>query len=190
MIIEGLISTTSVDGEPHLAAMGVSVDHSWQRFELRPFCETQTFQNLQQTRQAVFHTSDDVVLLVQIITGERPKMQWKPASKIDGFVLCDACRFFELSVAFADVKPPRATFGCAVLNQAQLRTFSGFNRAKHLVLEAAILATRLDFLPVEEIRSKWAWFSPIIRRTGGENEIQAFQHLSTFVEKNIGTILE
>ena len=33
-----------------------------------------------------------------------------------------------------------------VVDSGRLRDFFGFNRAKHAVIEAAILATRIDFL--------------------------------------------
>ena len=40
------------------------------------------------------------------------------------------------------------------LPQQHHREFFGFNRAKHAVLEAAILATRVELLPADEILSE------------------------------------
>ena len=53
---------------------------------------------------------------------------------------------------------------CQVLQQGQLREFFGFNRAKHAVLEAAILATRTSFIPSGEILSQMKHLKVIVER--------------------------
>jgi hypothetical protein len=65
-----------------------------------------------------------------------------------------------------------------------LRDFFGFNRAKHAVIEAAILASRIDFLPRSEIDAQWDFLRPLVEKTGGDAERQAFQQLTEFVEKS------
>ena len=46
MILEGLITTTNPDGTPHLAPMGPRVEPDMQRFLLRPFPTSHTYQNM------------------------------------------------------------------------------------------------------------------------------------------------
>lgn len=184
MIIEGLLATQTEDGQPHLAVMGAAVDDSWTRFELRPFCETQSFQNLQRSGAAVFHTTDEVDLIVALIVGARPALDWQPARHIACSIYRGACRYFELSVVYAEQHPPRGSFQCRVIGHGELRPATGFNRARHLVLEAAILATRAAFLPAEELAEKYAWFEPIVRKTGSAVEIEAFDRLRAFVHRS------
>ena len=62
-----------------------------------------------------------------------------------------------------------------------MRDFWGFNRGKHAVLEAAILATRLDFLPAQEIEEQYIRLATIVNKAGGAKEKSAFQLLSNFV---------
>jgi hypothetical protein len=186
MIVEGLIATRSADGSPHLSALGAIVEDTWDELELRPFVETQTFANLRRHPQGVFHTTDDVDLIVRVITGARPVVDWIPATHVSGSVLADCCRFFEFEVAYCDPSPPRGMMRCRVAASGERRPAVGFNRAKHLILEAAILATRVHFLPHDELREKWHWFDPIIRKTGSPADIAAFSRLSQFVAE-LGT---
>jgi hypothetical protein len=53
----------------------------------------------------------------------------------------------------------------------------GFNRAKHAVLEAAILATRKHILPPADIEAEFRKFAIIIAKTGGPQEKAAFEAL-------------
>ena len=64
-----------------------------------------------------------------------------------------------------------------VVHSGRLRDFLGFNRAKHAVLEAAILATRTDFLSLAEIESDFHRLGVIVDKTGGEQEKAAFAFL-------------
>jgi hypothetical protein len=66
-----------------------------------------------------------------------------------------------------------------VVASGTLREFFGFNRAKHAVLEAAILATRTDFLPAAEILSEFARLRVAVDKTGGPAERRAFELLQT-----------
>ncbi|MGE0378382.1 MAG: DUF447 domain-containing protein, partial [Planctomycetaceae bacterium] len=61
------------------------------------------------------------------------------------------------------------------------REFFGFNRAKHAVLEGAILATRVHLLPRDEILAEFARLASPVEKTAGPREQQAFQLLWDFV---------
>ena len=51
-----------------------------------------------------------------------------------------------------------------------MRDFFGFNRAKHAVVEAAILATRLHLLPLAEVAAEFTKLRVIVGKTGGPDE--------------------
>ena len=70
---------------------------------------------------------------------------------------------------------------CEIVKAHRLRDFFGFNRAKHAVIEAAILATRIDFLPAEEIQEQFQGLRVIIEKTAGPAEANAFDYLDQFV---------
>jgi len=188
LIVEGLVLTTATDGSPHLAPMGPLVERDLRMFTLRPFCTSQTFANMQRTGTAVFHLTDDVELLARGAIGKIEALP--PLQAIDsppGYALADCCRWFALRVTTAEVAPPRATFHCEVVESGNVRGWFGFNRAKHAVVEAAILATRIGILPDEEIRAEITRLAPLIQKTAGEQERRAWQLLTKHIEERLGS---
>src|SRR2546430_9636269 len=82
-------------------------------------------------------------------------------------------------------RPPRSTlFPYTTLFRSHRgfrREFLGFNRARHAVLEAAILATRTHLLPAEQIRDELARLQVIVDKTAGPREREAMALLSDYV---------
>ena len=68
-----------------------------------------------------------------------------------------------------------------VVHAGHKRDFFGFNRAKHAVVEAAILATRTAFLPAEQIAAEFGRLRVLVEKTGGPDEHAAFALLTEFV---------
>jgi len=69
----------------------------------------------------------------------------------------------------------------AVVHQGFRREFLGFNRARHAVLEAAILATRTHLLPAGQIRDEFARLQVIVDKTAGPREREAMALLTEYV---------
>ena len=63
----------------------------------------------------------------------------------------------------------------------RFREFLGFNRARHAIVEAAILATRTAFLPRAEILAEFEKLAVIVAKTGGPAEDAAFRLLREHV---------
>jgi hypothetical protein len=175
MILEGIVTTVSPDGVVNIAPMGPEVGPDLDRFLLKPFKTAQTYRNLKAHGEGVLHVTDDVLLLARAALGPvEPLPTLVPACKVRGYVLDDACRYYEFRVRSVDDRSDRARIEVAVVHSGRRRCFFGFNRAKHAVLEAAILATRTDLLPLEEIEADYRKFAVIVAKTGGEQEHQAF----------------
>lgn len=178
MILEGIVTTISPDGAVNIAPMGPHVDSTMERFVLRPFPTSQTFRNLKAHGEGVFHVTDDVLLLAKAAIGPvDPTPEMIPATKVRGLVLADACRYYEFRVLAMDETEPRIRIEAETLQVGRLRDFFGFNRAKHAVVEAAILATRTGFLPREQIETDFVRLAVIVEKTGGEQEKNALSHL-------------
>jgi len=186
MILEGLVTTTNSDGTPHLAPMGPRVTPDMQSFVLRPFPTSQTYRNLLEHREGVLHITDDVLLFAQAAVGKAAMALVSPATEIRGWVLEDCCRYFEFRADSIDDSTARVTVVAEVVRSGRFRDFFGFNRAKHAVLEAAILSTRLHMLPKSEVAAEFAKFRTIVGKTGGpaEHEAMAFleDHLANYRE--------
>ena len=63
----------------------------------------------------------------------------------------------------------------------RIRDFLGFNRARHAVVEAAILATRTRILPRAEILADLGRLAVLVAKTGGPVEEKAFRLLHEYV---------
>lgn len=188
MIVEGLVTTRSASGEPHLAPMGPRVELDMQRLILRPFATSTTFANLRRDRQGVFHLTDDVELLARAAVGRvetMPAMTVSPVGR--GYILDDCCRWFEFQVVSLDESGERMHLECKVTGQGRVRDFLGFNRAKHAVVEAAILATRWQWIPETELQLQISRLLPLVEKTGGEQEQRAFQFLVDHLRRAYGT---
>jgi uncharacterized protein len=183
MILEGLVTTTGPDGSMHLAPMGPRVESDWSAFLLRPFPSSQTYRNLKAQGEGVLHVTDDVLLLAQAAVGLAPPQTSRPAEHVAGFVLTDACRFYEFVVRSADESQERVQIRADVVHRGTLREFFGLNRAKYAVVEAAILATRLHLVPLNEVRAEYQKLRALVEKTGGNAEHAAFDFLTDHVER-------
>ena len=185
MILEGIVTTRNPDDTTNVAPMGPIVDAEMTRLMLRPFQTSTTYANLKRTGVGVLHVTDDVLLLTRAAIGRLevvPKLV--PARAIDGDVLAEACRWYEFKVKLLDDSTERTRIEAEVVHVGRLRDFFGFNRAKHAVLEAAILATRLHLLPLDDVRRQMDALRSPVEKTAGPQEREAFvlieQHIAEF----------
>ncbi len=182
MILEGIVTTVNADGTANISPMGPLVDEQITQFVLRPYKTSRTYQNLRRMGQGVLHVTDDVELLARAAVHRLdPLPKLAKAKKVRGFVLTDACRWYEFQVSSLDDRADRTTIACKVIARGRIRDFFGFNRAKHAVVEAAILATRLDYQPPDQILDEFRRLAVIVEKTAGPQERRAFQVLDEYV---------
>lgn len=178
MILETILTTQDPAGAVNFAPMGVE----WGEDEIviKPFLDTTTFRNLRDTGIAVVNLTDDVMLFAQaaLVEVQFPAV---PAVVVRGVVLEAACSWREVEVRAIDATPPRARIVTAVVHRGVRRNFLGFNRARHAVLEAAILATRTHLLPPEQIREEFARLQILVDKTAGPREREAMALLTQHV---------
>jgi hypothetical protein len=178
LILEALVTTLDPDGAPHLAPMGPRVEGDFSRFVLRPFPTSNTYHNLLRHPQGVVHVTDDALLLARAAIGAVDVFPpVRPATHIRGHVLVDSCRHFEFVVKAMDTTSERVSIEAEVVHTGRTRDFFGFNRAKHAVVEAAILATRLHILPLAEVAAEFKKLRVIVGKTGGPAEHAAMDLL-------------
>ncbi len=162
--------------------MGPLVDESFATLLLRPFRTSTTYQNLRQRPAGVFHVTDDVLQLAQAAINRLDEVPENfAAQEVPGVVLSSACRWYEFRVESLDDTQDRTEIRARVVYCGRLRDFIGFNRAKHAVIEAAILATRLHLLPREDVLSQFAALRIIVDKTSGPRDQEAFALLERYV---------
>jgi uncharacterized protein len=178
VIIETIVTSTTPDGAINFAPMGVE----WQEdaLTLKPFLETTTFRNLSAGGAAVVNLTDDVMLFARAALSD-PQFPSFPATVVRGVVLEAACSWREVEVVGLDDTPPRSRIETRVVHRGFRREFIGFNRARHAVLEATILATRTHLVPMEQIREEVARLQVIVDKTAGPREQEAMAFVTEYV---------
>lgn len=200
MILESIVTTVAADGLVNIAPMGpvVTAPAVMQTetgtcdpgFVLRPFEGSTTFENLIATRRATIHVTDDAALFAQAAVGRidaspsMVRMRSVPDAATVGrtgtpswAILRHCHRWFAVEITSISDTPPRYEMQCRVVDSAIEAPFFGFNRAKHAVIEAAILATRTHLIAADEVNAQLDALKPLVDKTAGEAEHSAFESL-------------
>lgn len=197
MLIEGVMTTLSPppitgpsDRRLNIAPMGVIVDPTFHNFVLRPFKTSTTYRNIRGSGEAVFHVMDDALLIARAAIGPvspGPDLPIMPATHVQGVILANACRYYELKATKIIDHEDRTTIIALAIGATTVRDFVGFHRAKHAVLEAAIMATRLHLTGATAVLKEFEKLQIIIDKTGTTSEFQAMDELRQFVQSHAAT---
>lgn len=180
MIIETIFSTLDDGGKPNFAPMGVVWGDEF--ITVRPYRDTHTYRNLLSTGFGVANLTDNVMAYVQCGLYDSVLPHF-PAQAIAGAVFRETCYWREMEVVSRGGTGERAEFRCRILHQGRQRDFLGFCRAGYAVIEAAILATRLDYANHETVAERLASYGEIVEKTGDESERNAFRMVCDYVRQ-------
>jgi hypothetical protein len=189
VILETLVTTLGPDGTLNLAPMGPTVPddnpRDFQRFELRPWNTSQTWRNLERRPEGVLHVTDDAGLFIDAIVGS-PIPPMRPAESIEGMILAEHGVAREFRVVERRELGERIRLECEVVKRHVGRPFIGFHRARHALIEAAIVASRIGILPDDEILGELARLEIPVGKTAGPSERDAFDRLRRHVMTRLG----
>jgi uncharacterized protein len=174
LIRETIVTTMGANGEAHMAPLGIIVDGDG--FIIAPFHPSTTLENLRVVPFAVANYTDDVRIFAGCLTG-RHDWPTTAADRIPVRRLANALAHAELQVVGVTEHSERPRFHCRVVHRMVHAPFEGFNRAKAAVVEAAILASRLDFLPRDKIEREIEYLEIAVGKTAGDDEREAWQWL-------------
>jgi uncharacterized protein len=183
-IVETVTTTINPDGTVNCAAMGVE----WgdEVIVIKPYRSTRTLRNLQARGAAVVNLTDDILLFTEAALGD-PQPPTRPTAMIDGAVLADACSWREVTVEAIEVTGQRARVTTRVVGRGVGREFLGFNRARHAVLEASIIASRARRLPAAEVRAELERLQVLVDKTAGPREREAMELVRRHVRAAVGS---
>ena len=201
MILEAIVTTVNSLGQVNLAPMGPVVHfdmtdesflgkhdpHSSFRkdFSLKPFNTSRTYSNLTEIPYAVIHVTDDALLFAKAavanLSVDEVMEGVRPLTGTSWWTMLDCHRWFAVEVFMEQNQGERASFACSVIQSKTVRPWSGFNRAKHAVIEAAILATRTHLLGKDDVVSQLERLQPLVDKTGGPDEHQGFDLLKATI---------
>lgn len=179
MIQETIVTTQNSSGLPHIAPMGIHVEAN--KLIILPFRPSTTLDNLLETQTAVINYCDDVRVFAGCLTGRR---DWplKAAEKINGRVLACALAHTEVEVIRIEEDAVRPKIIVRAVHTVNHAPFMGFNRAQYSVLEAAILISRLNRIPLEKIESEIAYLRVGLEKTGGARELEAWGWIMKLID--------
>jgi hypothetical protein len=186
VIVETVVTTLDETGTPNFAAMGVAWGET--TLTIRPFTNTRTYRNLLRTEQAVVNVTDDVLVFTKSALS-RVSFPWFPASAVDGAVLEDTCSWREvrmLPTARTGDGEVRVDVVTTVVGGGTLRPFAGLCRAKHAVVEAGIIASRLRFIGLDAARRELERLATLVQKTGDAAEREAMDFVHDYVARWAG----
>ena len=180
MIQEIIVTTQNSSGIAHIAPMGIHVNGD--DFIILPFRPSTTLNNLLESQTAVLNYCDDVRVFAGCLTGRR---DWPlfAAEKINGQVLECALAHTEVELVRIEEDPTRPRLFCKAVHTVNHAPFKGFNRAQYSVLEAAILISRLNRLPIKKIESEIDYLRIGLEKTAGDRELEAWAWLMDVIDK-------
>ncbi|TAN71222.1 MAG: DUF447 family protein [Methylobacter sp.] len=182
MIQETIVITQNSSGQAHIAPMGIHTSPGAQdEFIILPFRPSTTLNNLLESKTAVINYCDDVRVFAGCLIGRR---DWplKPAEKIHGQVLKCALAHTEVELVRVEDDETRPKLVCKTVHSANHAPFMGFNRAQYSVLEAAILISRLNRIPLKKIQAEIDYLRIGLEKTAGDRELEAWAWLMTAIE--------
>jgi uncharacterized protein len=180
MIIETIFSTLDNDGRPNFAPMGIEWGEEF--VTVRPFRNTNTCRNLLSTGYGVANLSDDALAYVRCALYDAV-LPYFPAKVLPGVVFEGACSWREMKLISQTGAGDRAELCCRVLYEGRQRDFLGFCRAGSAVIEAAILATRLNLHDPHLAAERLIHYGEIIEKTGSDSDKQAFRLVHEYVQQ-------
>lgn len=206
MILEAIVSTISPAGAINFAPMGVHLlqqtpgkeGNDFPRsapreqrgpagdtrpgFRLRPYSSSQTYKNLYATREGVICFTDDVLLFVEtaLFSSCPPYSQ---SRQVRPPRLAGAGAFWEFRVTTFDAAIEPAVVEAEILHCEAETGVYGFCRARMAVLEAAIAATRWQYIETEWLARNWPYWRDLVNKTGGVREKQAYSLVCEFLQE-------
>ena len=178
VIRECIVTTIDAEGRPHVAPLGLHEAGS--ELVIAPFHPSTTLDNLRAVPRAIANYTDDVRVFAGCLTGRSGFAL--TTSGIDVPRLAGALAHGELEVVRVEEDEQRPRFFCRVLRGETHAPFTGFNRAKAAVIEAAILVSRLNMLSPDKIDREIGYLKIAIDKTAGPAELEAWAWLMEKVE--------
>jgi hypothetical protein len=178
-ISEVIVTTKSAAGKPNAAPIGIisTVDDDGARaHQVKLYRGSQTLANVLETGTLAANVTTDAVLFVQTAFETLPAEYF---TEFAGFpVLREAASWIIFTSELIEEREEYLRFHlCSQAGKINRKEVKAINRGLNAVIEATILATRLEMatneLEREELRKELEWYATIVAKCGGLREQQA-----------------
>lgn len=182
MILETLICSLDSNEEINVAPFGIKKKKDL--IVISPYLPSRTHENLLNNEYASINYADDIGLFVNCFLNKN-KFKFKKCNLIKGFFLSEALSHQEVKVIDYKKNNLRPSFYCKIVYFKNHAPFLGLNRARHALLEACILASRIKILKKEKILNELNYLSIAVEKTSGKKEISLWNDMKNFIMKGI-----
>ena len=183
-ISEVIVTTRSASGKPNAAPIGIITTVNEEQGEIKHFIKlykgSQTLSNVRETNTLAANVTDDAVLFVKAAFENLNETYF---SAFEGMpVLTEAQSWIVFTSVLAEESSEyflfRVTPKAVEINRKEVMTI---NRGLNAVIEATILATRLNITKneqeKEEIKKMSERYAEIVKKCGGLREKEAMEIL-------------
>ena len=178
---ETVVTTINLDNTVKVSPLGIYIDGN--TLKIRPFKPSSSLDNILRTKSGVINYIDDVRIFASCIIKKKINIDFIKKNKINCFRLKNAVSHTEFIVENIDEDSERPTIICKPVNEEIHKMYYGFNRAKSAVIELCILASRLGIIDNKKIDDEIKYLQIAIKKTAGQNEIEAWEWLLDYINK-------
>lgn len=177
MIIETIITSLNEDKSVNYAPFGIKINKDI--ITISPYIPSITHENLKLRMSAAINYTNNANLFVSCLL--KKKIDLKKCHEINCFYIKESLKHQEIKVIDYIENAIRPEFKCKVIREENHNTFNGINRANNAIIEACILATRINLLKKEHIFKELKYLSNAVKKTSGKKEIESWQKLNTYI---------
>ncbi len=178
MILETIISTVNEKGVVNFAPFGITKDKNY--IYISPYIPSTTLNNLKNSKCAAVNYINDAGIFVNCLIGNK-KFKKKKCNIINCFYLEHSISHQEIVVKSIKEHEIRPTFKCKIIKTFSHENFQGYNRAQSSIIEACILASRINLLDKDKVIKDLNFLSVAVNKTGGKRELDAWKKINLFI---------
>ena len=177
MIIETIITSLNEDKSINNAPFGIKINKDI--ITISPYIPSITHENLKSRMTATVNYTNNANLFVDCLL--KKKIDLEKCHEINCFYIKESLKHQEIKVIDYTKNSIRPEFKCKVIKEENHHSFNGINRANNALIEACILATRINLLKKKDILDELKYLSKAVNKTSGKNEIESWEKLNAFI---------
>jgi len=184
MIIETVITTQTSADNINFAALGV--EFLGEKLVFFPYKDTVTAKNIQDSKKGVVNIVDRAKFIVFSALGDQ-KFNYKKTVELNSYFLEECCHYYVFKVLSVEDLGEKYKVSAKIIADEFIREACSFNRANNLLLEAAVIASRIGIsFDKNDLLAYLQKNKRIIFKTGDEESKEVFRFLLQYANKQEG----
>ncbi|MFP4020366.1 MAG: DUF447 domain-containing protein [Halanaerobium sp.] len=181
MIIETVITTQTNADKINFAALGVEFFE--EKLVFYAYKDTATAENIKNSRKGVVNLVDRAKFIVFSALSDQ-KFKLKKTADLSGYFLEECCHYYEFKVLLVEDLGEKYRVTAEITADKFIKEASTFNRANNLLLEAAVIASRIGIsFDKKDLLNYLDKNKRIIFKTGDNESKKVFNFLVEYAEK-------